>query len=137
MQARIYISIFLLAICSFACTSPLKNSSKQESIVHVVLVWLKEADNKQHIQQVVEVSKQLQKISEIQDLKVGKSISSKRKIVDDSFDVGIYMTFASKADMERYLLSEKHKQAVQTTLKPLSKKILVYDFSISSFDSNF
>ncbi len=138
---RIYISTFLLIVFSFSCASPPSNSVEptdlirsagQDAIVHVVLVWLKEAGNMAHIQQVIEVSKQLQGISEIQDLKVGKSISSTRKIVDDSFDVGIYMTFVNQADMERYLQSEKHQQAVQTIIKPLSKKVVVYDFSNSS-----
>jgi len=126
----IYIRVFVLVMILTACASPNDTSKHQEDVVvHVVLIWLKDAANESHIQDVIDTTRQLEGIPEIQELRVGISIQSNRNIVDDSFDVGIYMTFANHADMESYLQHGMHKRAVQTVLKPLADKILVYDFS--------
>ena len=113
-----------------ACTTP--NITQQEQVVHVVLIWLKESGNEQHIVQIIDTTKRLKEIPEIKQLRVGKSIPSNRKIVDHSFDVGIYMTFASLDDMQHYLNHPKHKHAVKTVIKPLASKLIVFDFTDQS-----
>jgi len=123
-----HIVIICICLCVFACVSN-DYALEQESVGHVVLIWLNEPGNQQHLERVIEVTQQLKVIPEIKLLHVGTSIPSDRKIVDDSFDVGIYMTFSNVDDMERYLTHPKHVDAVKTTLKPLASKILVYDLS--------
>jgi len=49
--------------------------------------------------------------------------------VDDSFDVGILLTFPDRQTMNAYLTHPDHKQAVKNVLKPLVSKIVVYDFT--------
>ncbi|MFK7814924.1 MAG: Dabb family protein [Gammaproteobacteria bacterium] len=120
--------VFCVAL--FACTTTPEDKAQDIPVIHIVLVWLNDSDNEEHLQQVIDTSNQLKEIPVVQELRVGKSISSDRKIVDDSFDVGIYMKFHSASDMEDYLVHEKHKQAVKTVLKPLANKILVYDISL-------
>ncbi len=126
---RIYISIIILCVTLSACTSTATTNVQENTVVHVVLIWLKESGNQEHIQQVIEVSRQLKEISDIQEMRVGKSIPSDRKIVDDSFDVGLYMVFDNLEDLEGYLVHPEHKKAVTDVLKPLSIKIQVYDFT--------
>ena len=125
---RIYISIIILCLILSACASTATNFTKETAIVHVVLIWLKEPGNQKHTQQIIEISNQLKEIPELQEMRVGRSIPSDRKIVDDSFDVGLYMTFVDQENMQRYLVHPKHKEAVKTVLKPLASKIIVYDF---------
>lgn len=125
---RIYISIMILCVTLSACASSKTSKTQENTVVHIVLIWLNESGNAEHIQQVIDVSNQLKEIPYIQEMRVGKSIPSDRKIVDDSFDVGLYMVFDSKAAMQRYLLHPDHKNAVKTVLMPLASKILVYDF---------
>ena len=125
---RIYISIAILCLMLIACTSTVTKTTNENRIVHIVLVWLKESGNKNHMQQIIDISDQLKEIPEIQQMQVGRSIPSDRKIVDDSFDVGLYMIFTDQGDMQRYLVHPKHKEAVKTVLKPLASKIIVYDF---------
>jgi len=93
-----------------------------------VLCWLKQPANDADRNQIVEISRSLQKIPGVLDVRVGKAIPSDRKIVDDSFDVGIYFSFESVADMERYLKHPQHISAVKNVLAPLTSKIVVYDF---------
>jgi len=103
-------------------------NTKENIVVHVVLIWLKEPENQEHIQQVIEVSNLLKEVPDIQDMRIGKSISSDRKIVEDSFDVGLYMIFDNEEAMQRYLVHPQHKDVVIKILKPLASKIQVYDF---------
>lgn len=125
---RICISIITLCATLFACASTATFKTQENTAVHVVLVWLKQPANKEHIQQVIEASNQLKEIQYIQEMRIGKSIPSDRTIVDDSFDVGLYMIFLNQEDMQRYLDHPDHKNAVKTVLKPLASKIQVYDF---------
>lgn len=125
---RIYISLIMLCVMLTACASTETTKTQESKIVHIVLVWLKEPGNQEHIQQVVDISNQLNEIPGIQELRVGISIPSERKIVDDSFDVGLYMIFENQASMQRYLVHPDHKNAVKTVLTPLASKVLVYDF---------
>ncbi|MEJ2114729.1 MAG: Dabb family protein [Gammaproteobacteria bacterium] len=113
-----------------ACANVKNTATKpiQSRLVHIVFVWLKEPGNEEHIKQIIVETEKLKAISKIQALRVGKSISSNRNIVDDSFDVGITMMFDNKDDMERYLKHPKHKHVVKTVLQPLASKVLVYDF---------
>lgn len=125
---RIYISMIMLCVMLTACVSAATTKTQERKIVHIVLVWLKEPGNQEHIQQVVDVSNQLNEIPDIQELRVGASIPSERKIVDDSFDVGVYMIFENQASLARYLVHPDHKNIVKTVLTPLASKVLVYDF---------
>lgn len=127
---RIYIRIIVLCVILSACTSVETTKSQENYVVHVVLIWLKEPGNQKYIQQVIEMSNQLKEIQGIQEMRIGKSIPSNRKIVDASFDIGLYMVFDNLEDMEAYLVHPKHKKAVTTILIPLASKILVYDISV-------
>ncbi len=54
-------------------------------------------------------------------------MNSDRSIVDDSFDVGIIVTLPNQQAMDLYLKHPVHTNAVEYVLKPLLKKITVYD----------
>ena len=97
-------------------------------IHHVVLCWLKEPGNAAHRRKIIETSRTFEHIPGVRSLSVGEVIHSDRPIVDDSFDVAISITFATKADMQEYLHHPIHTEAVDGILKPLIQKIVVYDF---------
>ncbi|MDP6523133.1 MAG: Dabb family protein [Kiritimatiellia bacterium] len=120
------IAIALTAIILSGCAT-VETSSPGE-IHHVVLCWLKEPGNARHRQKIIETSETFRKIPGVQTLSVGQVIHSDRPIVDDSFDVAISMTFASNADLQKYLSHPIHTEAVDKVLKPLIAKITVYDF---------
>jgi len=64
----------------------------------------------------------------MEQLQIGRSLSSNRKIVDDSFDIGIYMRFNSVSDMNSYLKHPRHIELVDMHIKPNIDKIIIYDF---------
>lgn len=128
--------LIFLTLLLFGCTSfrdPAQETqnefaSVRSGVMHIVMVWLKEPGNEAHIKKVIAATEGLETIEEIQAIHVGLSIVSDRKIVDDSFDIGITMMFDNVDAMQRYLTHPEHKQTVKTILQPLASKILVYDF---------
>jgi hypothetical protein len=103
-------------------------SLTQADIHHVLLIWLKEPGNKLHRQQVIDATRQLASIPELKQLRLGEPVASERAHIDDSFDVGIYMTFADEAAMGRYIQDENHKIIVRDKIKPIIEKVIGYDF---------
>lgn len=95
---------------------------------HIVLLWFKEDVGKNKIDEIIELTRQLNNIRSIDQLQVGRAIASERNIVDDSFDVGISMRFRSLQDMKGYLKHPLHVELVREHIKPNIAKIIVYDF---------
>lgn len=126
---RLYTLCFsLLLLILSSCTSMPTTQPDSAPVHHVVLCWLKEAGNSSHRQRLIDTSHSLRDIPGILTIHTGTAIPGDRAIVDDSFDVGIVFTFTDVDAMHAYLVHPKHQAAVQNTLKPLVKKIVVYDF---------
>ncbi len=97
-------------------------------VTHVVVFWLKDHGNAAQRAKIIETSESFRKIPGMLSVQAGQCLSSQRPIVDSSFDVALTMEFASKAAMQKYLDDPRHKAASDGVLKPLVKKIAVYDF---------
>ena len=124
LSSRVLTIIFMTLTVGACHRAPLAG----DKVHHVVLCWLKDAGNQAQREQLIAVSRGFADIPGIVNLRAGTVVASDRPIVDDSYDVGIYMSFANVEDMQRYLSCEAHVQAVRETLQPLVKKIVVYDF---------
>ena len=119
------ICVHIFILCGICSQALAENETK---FVHIVMIWLKEPGNQKHITEVIKATKSLNEIQVVNELRVGQSISSDRPIVDDSFDVALYMIFNSEDDLERYLVHPMHMNVVENILRPLANKVLVYDF---------
>ena len=113
-----------LALVSCASIAP---TSKSGSVDHVVLIWLKRPDNAADRQALRQAAEDLKAISQVKSISHGTALESERPIVDDSFDVGFVMRFDSPADLHAYETHPLHIAKVDSVLKPLTKKIVVYD----------
>ena len=120
--------VAILLACLVGCSSTLPGTTAANRVNHIVLCWLKEPGNIAHRKKIIEVSESFRKIPKVLEVKVGQVVPSDRKIVDDSFDVGIYISLANTEDMNAYLNHPLHTKAVEEVLRPLAKKIVVYDF---------
>ncbi len=63
----------------------------------------------------------------IQFLDTGVPLPSDRPVVDDSFDIGLTMRFESAAALRAYETNPLHVKKVTEVLRPLSRKLQVYD----------
>ena len=122
-------AIFILfALLLSGCSHIPQTNSDNGGVNHVILLWLKDPGNPRQQQQIIQATKELEKIPGVIKIRVGTSISSKRQIVDDSFDIGIHMLFASQAAMQVYTAYPEHSRTVNQAVMPFVDKIVIYDF---------
>ena len=122
---KYFIAIILLL--PMGCVS-LQQTEREQAIQHVVLCWLKEPGNPAHRERILEVSKSFRSIPGVLEVRVGEVIASDRAIVDDSFDVDIFVVVPDGQRLQEYLDHPIHDQAKQDVLLPLVDKVVVYDF---------
>ena len=74
------------------------------------------------------MTQSFQSIPGVLDAQAGRVVLSDRKIVDDSFDVGILIQVQDEAALQQYLDHPRHQKAKEEIFLPLIEKVLVYDF---------
>lgn len=112
------------------CANTVELSTRHDPSVvnHVVLLWFKADLPAQQLVKIKSGTKALAEIPGIIKLSYGKAITGKRRFVDSSFDLGVYMQFRSVAEMRAYQQHPQHVTFFQQQIKPWLKKIKVYDF---------
>ena len=125
---RIVLAIVMALTLLFVTVAPGLAGGPDSRIVHVVLVWLKDPGNAEHRTRIIEATRSFSVIPGVEEIRVGGPVPSERATVDDSFDVGLYMVFSSKAALDAYAVHPLHQEAQQSVLRPLVAKVLVYDF---------
>lgn len=115
--------------CLIACLTPVIPAlAAADAIEHIVIVWLQEPGNAEQRARVVSESQALRGIPGVTGLRAGNMLPSQRALVDSSFDVALIVSLRDAAAMAGYLSHPLHVKLVEETLKPLVKKIQVYDF---------
>ena len=110
----------------FSTTAIADYSNK--GVVHTVFLWQKNPGDMQHRRQLLHATDRLRSIPGVIDIRFGEMIESDRDIVDDSFDIGIYIYFSDVTAMKRYLVHPLHQAIVEQDIKPLVERIVVHDF---------
>ena len=118
--------LFLSAVIVFGFA--VSAYSAEQTITHVVLVWVNEGVSEEQITEVIDKTNVLSTIDAVQALKIGRPVPSDREIVDDSFTFAISVEFKNVVDMQRYIVDQTHREYVQTVMTPVVKKFVVYDF---------
>jgi hypothetical protein len=118
----------LSVLVAAGCATTSHDRNDAQAVSHLVLCWLKDPGNADHRRRIIERSKGFRFMQGVLTVSTGEVVESERAIVDDSFDVGIVIRFASRADMQRYLDHPLHAAAVKEVIDPLTRKIIVYDF---------
>jgi hypothetical protein len=125
------LSILLLLVVALvpACASVTPIAADKGQVHHIVVCWLKDPGNANARQQLIDVSRSFQTLPGVIQVSAGPVLPSERGIVDSSFDVAIVMTFSSREALDAYLANPRHRQASQEVLRPLTSKVIVYDFT--------
>ena len=125
-----WLPVFLLSLMLVSPGAYAEEGADGPGVIHVVLVWLKEPGNAEHRQKIIEGSKKLDDIPGVEEILVGQAVPSEREVVDDSFDVALYMRFPNNKAMQDYLVHPEHVEIVKTEFVPLMDYYKVYDFTI-------
>lgn len=96
-------------------------------VTHIVFCWLKDKGNADKIEKVIRVSKELEIIESLDKIIVGRALPSDRNVVDDSFDIGMVMSFRDQQALNEYLPHKEHVKRVNEVLAPECSKVLIYD----------
>ena len=123
--------LLLLQVTVLACLSMSAGTASAEEnkkVTHVVMVWLKQPGNEQQRNAFIKASEQLSDLPGIVNRHVGVVKASDRAIVDDTFDVAVTVTMESEAALKAYLQNPKHKKILKEKIKPLTNRVVAYDF---------
>lgn len=107
---------------------PMLTVQAEQPVSHVVMVWFQEGTSAEHITAAAQQTEQLRKIAGVIDVRVGGALASDRSHVDDSFDLGILVSFDSESSMRAYVSDPIHKAYVKGYIADRVDKLLVYDF---------
>ena len=105
-----------------------KNAENESRLNHIVLCWLKEPGNPQNIRKIIRMTQSFEKIPGVLEARAGVVVPSDRKVVDDSFDIGILIVVRDQDALQKYLDHPIHQKAKKEILLPLVERVLVYDF---------
>jgi hypothetical protein len=120
-------ALVLLVMCLLVSCGGIAPPAPKGSVDHVVLLWLKRPGNEEDRKAVRAASDELRGIPGLVFLDHGTPLASDRPVVDDSFDVGLVMRFDSVESLRVYETHPVHVKKVEEVLRPLSRKLLVYD----------
>ena len=128
MSAKVRPGLCLLTALLLAGCAQFHRSSSPAGIDHVVFVWLKNPGSAKDRRALVDTSRELAAtIPQIRSFRWGTAVPSERPIVDDTFDLALVMNFADRAALEQYESHPAHKRAAEEVLRPMTRKVVVYD----------
>ncbi|BFM17784.1 hypothetical protein R50073_39670 [Maricurvus nonylphenolicus] len=99
-----------------------------QPVSHVVMLWFKEGTAAEDIAAAGQQAEMLKQIAGVIGVRQGPAMASDRSHVDDSFDLGLLISFESEAAMRAYVSDPIHKEYVKRYISGRVEKLLVYDF---------
>jgi len=95
---------------------------------HVVIFWTDPKNPKAADELIEGANKYLKPIPGILTYHVGKMVPSHRPVVEQTYQVGLNVSFASKQAQDDYQVHPLHIDFVEKVLKAVCTKVMVYDF---------
>jgi hypothetical protein len=95
---------------------------------HIVVFWLDPEKSDASDALIEGANRYLKPIPGIVFFHIGKMVGSQRPVVDQTYQVALNVAFDSKEAQDAYQVHPLHVEFVQKVLKPISRKIVVYDF---------
>ncbi len=95
---------------------------------HVVIFWTDPANPKDADDLLAGCHRYLKPIPGVLSYHAGRMVGSPRPVVEQSYQVALNLVFPDKKAQDEYQAHPMHIEFVEKVLRPLCKKILVYDF---------
>ena len=95
---------------------------------HIVVVWTDPADPKAVDEIIAGADKYLRPIPGVVSMHAGRMVGSARPVVDQTYQVALNVTFATKQAHDEYQGHPLHVEFVEKVFRPRCRKLLVYDF---------
>lgn len=114
------------AILLGACATPPRPGP---TVTRVVLVWMKDPGNGSDRARLIRAAQSLRMIPGVMKVEVGRSVPSLAPGVDQSFDLGVVITFRDRAALRRYEKDPRQLNAIRRYLRPLVRRYEVFNLS--------
>ena len=98
----------------------------KNGFIHHVFFWLKDADGKDELSQLLEGLKKLSKVPEIQEFNIGIPAKTSREVIDSSYSVSWLLLFKNAEDQAVYQSHPIHLKFIEECSN-LWTKVIVYD----------
>ncbi len=95
---------------------------------HVVIFWTDPANPNATDELIAGMEKYLRPIPGVLTIHFGRMVTSPRPVVEQSYQAALNLVFADKKAQDEYQVHPLHVEFVNTVLKKVVKKIVVYDF---------
>lgn len=95
---------------------------------HIVIFWTDPANPAAAEELIQGGEKLLRSIPGVLQHHMGKMVPSARPVVDQSYQVALNLIFPDKKSQDDYQSHPQHVEFVAKYVKPLVKKVVVYDF---------
>ena len=117
-----------LLLISAGCSLSSDKPSRPEGVNHFMLCWMMEPNNLQDMQKIQSAVEAFKAIPGITSVRMGRIIPSNNQFADNTFDLGIYMTFPNETNMEAYLANPNYIRQIRSVFISLTLKLVTYDF---------
>lgn len=95
---------------------------------HIVIFWT-DASKPEAADALIEgANKYLKNIPGLVHFHVGKMATSKRPVVEQTYQVALNTVFTSKQAQDDYQVHPQHIEFVEKVFKPICTKVVIYDF---------
>jgi len=126
---RLRVAMFLTCIAlSFASTGAQAAATRSGQVTHVILFWLKRPGNVDDQNFLRRALRTLRRARGVNDMRVGRPLLVDRPSVEQSFDLGVVMTFRDREALEKFERDPRREQAIDAMLRPLVRQYTVYNF---------
>ena len=126
---RMRVVIFLCcSALSLTSTSAQAAAPRSGYVTHVMLFWLKRPGNMDDQNFLLRALRTLRRARGVTEVRVGRALSVDRPGLEQSFDLGVVMTFRDREALEKFQRDQQRDQAIDAMLRPLVRQYTVYNF---------
>ena len=125
MRGAIFLSCIALSLAS---TSAQAAAARSGQVTHVMVFWLKRPGNVDDQNFLLRALRTLRRARGVNDMRVGRALPGDWPDVEQSFDLGVVMTFRDREAFEKFERDQRREQAIDAMLRPLVRRYTVYNF---------
>ena len=126
---RMRIAIFLTCIAlSLAPTGAQAAAPRSGQVTQVMLFWLKRPGNVDDQNYLLRALRTLRRVRGVNEVRFGRPLPGYRPSLEQSFDLGVVMTFRDREALGKFERDQRREQAIDAMLRPLVRQFAVYNF---------
>jgi hypothetical protein len=125
---RVRVTIFLTCLALSLASSGAQAAAASGQVTHVMLFWLKRPGNVDDQNYLLRALRRLRRARGVNDVRVGRPLPVDRPGLEQSFDLGVVMTFRDREALEKFERGQRREQAIDAVLRPLVRQYTVYNF---------